>query len=349
MGSSLLNNSQICPSKEGIRRSPRKRLAARGLHAGSRRGDRPKTLVLVSKRWMNTRGEFVRIRRYLAEIAPEISVKVVADRPYHFFRPSFWIQPVMVFSPVRLRRFVSLRGPVFQGVAMSKSRECSALDSHGIPVPRWAVLTAEDQPDLTGFGKYVVSKPDRGGRGAEVKIRRASRARWASGGITNENRPVDKLLIQQFIYTGPWPSSYRVTTLFGKALWSWKVEADQTRRPLLGPDRFAEGATGGGMSIVSTGKGCRFWLNDEPDVLELGERAHAAFPGVPLLGIDIVREHPSGKLYVIEANSCGRTWHFNSPTGRAIQDQFGFELESQFDGVRKAAGILAEQTRRFAA
>jgi hypothetical protein len=349
MSSSLLDNSQTCPSKGVIWRSPRKRLTAEGLRAGSRRADRPKTLVLVAKRWMNTRGEFVRIRRYLREIAPELSVKVVADRPYHFFRPSFWIHPVMVFSPVRLRRLLSLRGRVFQGRRLSKSQECWALDSCGIPVPRWAVLTAEGQPDLTGFGKYVVSKPDWGDRGAEVKIRRASRIRWGGCDSTHEGRCVDKLLIQRFIYTGPWPSSYRVTTLFGKALWSWKVEADQARRPLLGPDRFADGATGGGMSIVSTGKGCTFRLNDEPDVLELAERAHAAFPNVPLLGIDIIREHPSGKLYVIEANSCGRAWHINSPTGRAIQDQFGFELESQFDGIRKAAAILAEQTRRFAA
>jgi hypothetical protein len=305
--------------------------------------------VLVAKRWMNIRGEFVRIGRYLREIAPEISVRVIADRPYHFFRPSFWIRPVMVFSPVRLRRFVSLRGRVFQGAGLSKSEECSALESCGIPTPRWAVLSAEEQPDLSGFGKYVVSKPDRGGRGAEVKIRRASRVRWRGGRGTTQGHRIDKLLIQQFIYTGPWPSSYRVTTLFGKALWSWKVEADRARRPLLGPDRFAEGATGGGMSIVSTGQGCRFSLNDESDVLQLAERAHAAFPDVPLLGIDIIREHSTGKLYVIEANSCGRTWHFNSPTGRAIQDQFGFELETQFDGIRKAAAILAEQTRRFAA
>ena len=132
--------------------------------------------------------------------------------------------------------------------------------------------------------------------------------------------------MQEFIYTGPWPVSYRVATLFGKAIWSWRVEASHERRALRGPDVFADGATGGGMSIVSTGQGCRFELNCEPDVIALAEQAHGAFAEIPLLGVDIIREQPSGKLYVIEANSCGRTWHFSGTKGRAIQRQFGFDL-----------------------
>jgi hypothetical protein len=157
------------------------------------------------------------------------------------------------------------------------------------------------------------------------------------------------MLVQEFIYTGPYPSSYRVTTLFGRALWSWHVEASHERRALRGPDVFADGPTGGGMSIVSTGAGCRFRLNYEPDVIALAERAHAAFPDIPLIGVDIIREQPSGRLYLIEANACGQTWHFNGQKGRAIQNEFGFDLECQFDGLRQAAHVLIDQTRCRAA
>jgi len=99
------------------------------------------------------------------------------------------------------------------------------------------------------------------------------------------------------------------------------------------------------VSICSSGKGCKFELCNDREVIALGERVHQAFPENPLLGIDIVRDQPSGKLYVIEVNSCGQVWHFNSPPGQNAQAEFYLDFESQFDGIRKAAAILIEQTR----
>lgn len=311
-------------------------------------GTRPCTLLLVAKRTQNHRPDFACLARYIRQIAPDVRPIVIADWLFQVLRPRLWLRPTLTFSPVCLRQFRALRGPVFQGNPLSKSQELQRLQEHGIPVPRWAVLTETETPDLSAFGKYVVSKPDRGGRGAEVKIRRKGRLRWSPPENSGGDRCQD-LLVQEFIYTGPWPVSYRVATLFGKAIWSWRVEASHERRALRGPDVFADGATGGGMSIVSTGQGCRFELNCEPDVIALAEQAHGAFAEIPLLGVDIIREQPSGKLYVIETNSCGRTWHFSGTKGRAIQRQFGFDLEAQFDGLRKAAHILIDQTRRHAA
>ena len=304
------------------------------------------TLVLVAKRALNQRGDFVQIGRYLRRIAPDVEVVVAADRRFHAFRPSLWRRPTLVFSPTRIRRLRLLRGRVFDGQQLRKSEECRALEEHGIPVPRWTLLMETDEPDLSRFGEYVVSKPDRGGRGAEVKIRGKRRLRWKPP----ENqwaRQCSDLLIQEFIYTDRWPVSYRVTTLFGKAICSWRNEADRSRRPLAGPDVFAD-RSGGGMSIVSSGRGCTYRLDDDPEIIALAQRAHGAFPDIPLLGVDVIREQPSGKLYVIEVNSCGHTWHFSSPKGRQIQAQFGLDLENQFDGLRKAAHVLVDQTRRYA-
>ena len=86
-------------------------------------------------------------------------------------------------------------------------------------------------------------------------------------------------------------------------------------------------------------------LSDDAEVLRLAERAHAAFPDVPLLGVDIVRRHPDGPLYVLEANPRGGGWQFGTPRGMRAQREFGFSLEAQFDGLRKAARILAQMTR----
>ena len=83
-------------------------------------------------------------------------------------------------------------------------------------------------------------------------------------------------------------------------------------------------------------------------MVALAMPAVAADAEIGLLGVDVLRDVESEKLFVSEVNSLGYTWHFSSPSGRAYQQQFGLSLESQFDGRRKAARILAEQTRRLA-
>jgi hypothetical protein len=81
---------------------------------------------------------------------------------------------------------------------------------------------------------------------------RSSRTHWAptESRIAEQS---DALLAQEFIYTGPYPISYRVTTLFGQVLWALKVQASPGRAPLPGPDAFASNP---GLSIVSNSKGC---------------------------------------------------------------------------------------------
>lgn len=149
-------------------------------------------------------------------------------------------------------------------------------------------------------------------------------------------------MAQDFIYTGSWPVSYRVTTLFGEVLWALRIEADRERRPLQRESGFS------GKSVVSSGKGCRYSICDDPEIIALGMNAHAAFPDIPLLGVDILRDEQSGELYVIEVNAVGYTWHFSSPKGMSVQRQFSLNLESQFDGINKAARILSDAVDRLA-
>ena len=116
------------------------------------------------------------------------------------------------------------------------------------------------------------------------------------------------------------------------------------------PGRIAlpGGSDSGGLSICSSGHGCNVEMCHDSEIISFGEQAHRAFPKRPLLGIDVVREEKTGKLYVIEVNSCGQVWHFSSELGRGIQQDFNLDFESQFDGIRKAADILIEQTRLLA-
>jgi hypothetical protein len=303
-------------------------------------------LLLLANRGVNQEGDFAKVARFAREYAPEIRATVRLDQRHRWKKYLWATRPTMVFSAVPVQHFVPARGAVYQGNSLAKSEEYAALDRANVAYPRFRLLTESNpQPDLSDLGQYVVLKPDRGGRGAMVKIVRSTRARWepAETRIAGES---ESLLAQEFIYTGPWPISYRVTTLFGQVLWSLKVQADRNRPPLPGPQAFRQCP---GVTVVSNSKRCVMSLNDDEEIIRFAERAHAALPQIPLLGVDVIRDANTGKLYVVELNSSGWVWHFSSPLGLRAQKEFGFNLESQFNGLRKAARILAETARLRAA
>ncbi|MEJ0098013.1 MAG: hypothetical protein WDM84_08965 [Bauldia sp.] len=89
-------------------------------------------------------------------------------------------------------------------------------------------------------------------------------------------------------------------------------------------------------------------LIKEPDVMALAGPIHAAIPEVPLKGCDLLREEGTGKLFVIEANCRGNTWHFSSTHLAESRKKMGPEYElqrrRQFDAMRTAARVLVVRT-----
>ena len=89
-------------------------------------------------------------------------------------------------------------------------------------------------------------------------------------------------------------------------------------------------------------------LVKDPDVIAIGRAAHAAIPEVPLKGSDVLREESTGKLYVIEMNCGGNTWHFSSTILAGLRRKLGPDYErkrrTQFDAFRTAARVLVERT-----
>lgn len=302
-------------------------------------------LVLVSNPHVNSESDFEALAELVRSVDSAVQVRVVADlsadQGLEYGLPTLGVS----FAPVLHLELG--RGRLLQGRLMPKSEEYRRLAERSIRVPRWTRLTYGESTDVTGLGAHAVTKPDFGARGADVRIQRTAGLTWRApqtqtalrlGGRRNP------MLVQEFIYTGVWPVSFRVVTLLGDVLWALRVEASHDRPPLSGPGAFSDG----GYSIVSSGRGCTFAYCDDPDVLALGSAAHAAFPEIPLLGVDIVRDANRGTLYVIEANSFGFTWHMSSERGLAMQRQFGLDLGAQFDGRRRAAERLARACRELA-
>jgi hypothetical protein len=301
--------------------------------------------VLISHPKVNQPQDFEELARWIEEIDPRVHVHIRKDLHYARRKWLLALRRTMVFSPFPTLKFRLIRGAVYQGSSMTKTAETEGLERAGVPVPPYAVLT-EQQPkvDVSHLDEYVVVKPDRGGRGANIRIMRSSNARWEP----HESRIAGKssrTIVQRFIYTGPWPVSYRVTSLFGQALFVLRVEASHDRPGLAGPGDFKSTS---GLSIVSNSRRCTFQLAHDEEIIRFAEDAHRAFPSIPLLGIDVVRDALDGRLFVLEVNSSGYVWHFTSPLGMGVQSEFNLNFESQFDGRRKAARILAAKAMELA-
>lgn len=67
-----------------------------------------------------------------------------------------------------------------------------------------------------------------------------------------------------------------------------------------------------------------------------------------MLGVDIIKEAETGKLYVLEVNPIGAKWHLSSDRVKASQQGFGFSYYDQFNPLPIVADTLIHVTRRDA-
>lgn len=284
-------------------------------------------LILVHQETKQDRADYEEIARRV-----DVDVFIVDTKDSGVRDPRFdAAAPTLTVSPMPIKKFVPPRGAVCQGFEHPKSEQYARLARLGLPVPQWTIIEEQTVLHSADWGPYVVVKPDLGRKGAEIFIKRTGRVRYRAPAF----------LAQQFIYTGRWPVNYRVVTLFGRALMSWRCEADHRFVPLESRWDFK---ARGGITVVSNKKDSRYTLAFDADVISLAERAHDAFPDQPLLGTDIVRDADSGALYLIECNPRGDAWLISSVMGRLIEQANGLDFAAQFGALEIAAEALARET-----
>lgn len=307
-------------------------------------------LVLATRGGSAFADDLETIARHVEEIDPEINA-VVLRRGVgrRLIRSYLWAMPTLSVALQRTGGRSLLPGRLLKPTTLLKAGEYQRLEAAGFPVPKWTVVTPETVLDPQEWGPYVVEKPNFGGLGAYIRIRRTTRLRYKpSEAFASEHfGRKGAMLAQEFIFTGEWPQSFRVMTLFGQAVLCMHQRTMGRGKPLSGRWGFGQDS---GTSIVSNTKDMEVTLVKDSEVVSLCENAHrAAFPDIPLLGFDVIRDADSGRLYILECHSHGPNWAFSSDRGRGVQDKNGLDFVSQYDAFRKSAGILAAATRRLAA
>jgi len=293
--------------------------------------------------------DFGAIAGHVREIDPRINA-VVLPRGYghRLLRSHLWFRPTLTVAPYRPGRRTLLPGKPLISRTLLKSGEYERLQNAGFPVPKWTFVTPETVLDPAEWGPYVVEKPNFGGLGAYVRIRKTGRVRYQPPEAYGTGHFGSKapMLAQEFIFTGEWPESFRVMTLLGQVILCFRQRTVGRGKPLTGRWSFGEAS---GTSIVSNTTDMGVVLVKDQEVISLCERAHrSAFPDIPLLGFDVIRDAENSKLYILECHSHGPSWPFSSSKGLSIQQKNGIDFASQFDVSRRCAEILAEATPRLA-
>lgn len=255
-------------------------------------------------------------------------------------------RPTLSIELDRVRPIAPFRGARLRQLDISKIDELRRLEAAGVPVPRWTEIVPGTVLNRAEWGPYVITKPSNGARGAYVRVRRTASVRHRQPeefeeGHLGRQAP---MIAQEFVFTGKMPVSYRVVTFLGRPVAAIRYEG-RIQRPLDG--RFDFKATGG-HNIVATAKGARISLAFDPDIIDLARKVHQAFPAVPVLGTDVVRDVETGRLYVLECNPSGAVWILGNRAGKRMEDEFGFDLRAQFNAFDVVADASAEAALRLA-
>jgi hypothetical protein len=321
--------------------------------------DKSKTLILINHPRRQKREDFEEIQARIQVLAPEIDVEIVqSDQSADELDENVWQRPCFIVSFGIPQVFRPKRGMGYCCRPIPKFEQLEMLSRAGIPVPTSAELVFGEMLDERLWGPLVVLKPTTLGFMSQgtVFLMRTERVAELAERIFPAGHPArDKpVLVQRFVDTGAWPSFHRVLTLFGEALYCRRAYTVEPRPPLDAPDWVllrAKIAT----NVESNSRKYPRAI-DDPDILELAKRTYAAIPAIPLQGVDIIREAATGRLFVLEINAGGNTWHFSSQhmqqRGSALTHEERTarvaERVSQFGAWDVAARVLVRKTREEA-
>lgn len=311
--------------------------------------------------------DFKEISDKIFAMDPDITIYSLAAGSSDQLPEAAWQRPTLTVALNSVFNLKVRRGPVLKNYQIGKLAQHRIFQEAGMATPPTLPFKFGMKLDPIMFGEFVVIKPmslDLGSQGRGVQLFRRRRLEamrpsdFPPGHLVH--RDSEGYLVQKFIDTGDHVSYNRVSTFFSEPMYSYFSRAKSPRGSLDSPDGIIEK-----LPVTNNSSSFRERaLKIEEDVVALARRVHGAFPGIPLLGTDILREQGTGRLFVIECNPGGNTWHFSSKMNRPLRLRMGGaslvgakKAEAvarqmhidQFGAFDRAARVLVEKTRSLAA
>jgi hypothetical protein len=298
-------------------------------------------LVLMHMPGFQHLGDFLTVRNMMIGIAPEIRTLIASRINGSLQLPGNALDtinslPTLIFAPAPLDLPEQFRGTRLIARRTTKWEEYELLAQKDLPFPESKYISTLADLDGLDLGERFVIKPNEGKQGQDVMLVTTASCKDIVRSSFGENNL--NLIAQQAINTGPKPTSYRVFSVLGDAIYcvryeSRAVDVEQSMAEANCAPFAANSTTGRYMELA----------NDE-EIIEMGERIHRQFPKLPVLGQDIVRDVDTKALYIVELNSGGWTWHLSSDFGNRYRMQFRLDYYGQFNALEKITRALARVT-----
>lgn len=229
--------------------------------------------------------------------------------------------------------------------SLTKLEEIELMTAAGFAVPEARLITPETRLDEVEWGPFTVIKPNRGIRGRGVRLVRTRDVRWTDTTALPKEDPRhgQQLLAQRFVDTGPHVTCNRVMTVLGRPIYCMNSRAVEKR-----PELDLKGSDPLDVAVAANDTARKMTLSNDSEIIELATSLHAALPHLPVMGVDIIREHDTGRLFLLEFNSHGLVWHLSSKVGTLHQRDNGIDYYGQFNALGTVADALIEATRSCA-
>jgi hypothetical protein len=309
--------------------------------------DFERNLIIVHTPKLQERSDFEAIAEMIADRAPDIEVFIVENGTRQSLtRKRAASRPTLVFSPIRLREFSPLRGKVHTGRYHPKTEEIARLVAAGINVPEAVPVEPETRLDPATWGPFTVVKPLSGMAGYGIRLVRTRDVRWVDPQSWPDDDPRhgQEMYAQRFVDTGVTANCYRVMVVYGRPVYCSRSTL-LTPRPPLDPD----GDDPLDLPIAANADGWRRIEHAyDSDVIAAAAGAQRAFPEIPVLGVDLVRDVRSGAIYLLEVNPSGFTWHISSDYSKKVRREHNLDYMGQFGALDIIADALIDATRREA-
>ena len=264
-----------------------------------------------------------------------------------------WRNPTLTVSLGTMGSFNPKRGRFFYNRRISKERQVELFASDGIRTPRTIAYSAGMILDEREWGSVVVVKTSdlkqtsQGQSASLVQLKNLNDFSSLAGPLKERIRS-NGVLVQEFVPTGDYPTSYRAGIFLGHVIHMMKKSSNIAIPDLTETSIEELNIDSNHESPGENSFAARELIVDD-EIMAFSTRIAGIFPGLPLLGIDIIRHNMTGELFALEINGGGNTWQFSSrhaAQGRLVISKE--ERVKQFDAWNTCARVLVERTRSHA-
>ena len=289
--------------------------------------------------------DFLAIAKRIIKKAPEIAVVI---KPFIYnpdeLDPAFKHFPLLNIYLVNPPKKLPARGKTLYVKAIDKFEQYQNYTLADISIPKTIEYEIGQSLNFNDWGEYIFIKSRNSSYSENsflipTKYVLDIKPYFEKLGVNN------RMMVQQFIYTGKHANHYRAQTFLGEALFCVKVKNPY---PIKLPSSLEEAFNNNTTQTTRKDLILQRTFEFNKEVLDFSQKVYNIFQDQPLQGIDIIVEESTNKLFVLEGNQGGNVWSFSNKAS-AMLAFFGRKaLLAQFNAFDVACDILIKKTNKLA-